>query len=168
MEILHNLMKTIDILSPYILCFLAVVVVMLFIILLVVLKDLNKLEKRYKKLTRGVDGKNLEELFLDKVERIEANEELVKETMQQCEKLQKDIQLCIQKFSIIRYKAFEDVGSDLSFSIALLDSNNDGILITSIYGRHESVTYAKPVDRGISRYELSDEEITVLKLAMDK
>ena len=65
---------------------------------------------------------------------------------------------CVQKVSIIRYKAFEDVGSDLSFSIALLDENNDGIILTGIYGRNESTTYAKPIDKGISRYDLSEEE----------
>ena len=63
----------------------------------------------------------------------------------------------------MRYKAFEDVGSDLSFSVAILDSYNDGIILTGIYSRHDSVTYAKPVDKGISRYELSEEEVLCFK-----
>jgi hypothetical protein len=54
------------------------------------------------------------------------------------------------------------VGSDLSFSIALLDGNQNGVIITSIYGRNESTTYAKPIDKGISRYDLSEEEKKVL------
>ena len=72
---------------------------------------------------------------------------------------------CVQKVAIMRYKAFENVGSDLSFSIAILDGNNDGVLLTGIYGREESVTYAKPVDKGISRYDLSEEEKQVLNEA---
>lgn len=72
------------------------------------------------------------------------------------------------KVSIVRYRAFEDVGSDLSYSIALLDNNNNGVILTGIYGRNESTTYAKPIDKGLSRYELSDEEKYVLKDAMNK
>ena len=66
----------------------------------------------------------------------------------------------------MRYQAFEDVGSDLSFSIAILDGNNDGIMLTGIYGRQESTTYAKPIDKGISRYDLSEEEIAVINEAL--
>ncbi|NLZ49550.1 MAG: DUF4446 family protein, partial [Clostridiales bacterium] len=80
----------------------------------------------------------------------------------------KELKKCTQKVSILRYKAFDDVGSDLSFSIAMLDGDNNGIIITSIYGRHDSTTYAKPVDKGISRYDLSEEEERVLKEAMSK
>ena len=56
----------------------------------------------------------------------------------------------------------------MSFSIAILDSYNDGVLITGIYSRHDSTTYAKPVDKGISRYELSEEEAYVLNEAINK
>ena len=69
---------------------------------------------------------------------------------------------------VIRYKAFEDVGSDLSFSVALLDGENNGVILTGIYGRDYSTTYAKPIDKGISRYDLSEEELHVLNAAMNK
>lgn len=60
------------------------------------------------------------------------------------------------------------MGSDLSFSIAMLNGNNDGIVLTGIYGRDESVVYAKPIDKGISRYDLSEEEEQVLLEACNK
>ena len=82
--------------------------------------------------------------------------------------MEKRIAGCFQKMSIIRYRAFEDVGSDLSFSIALLDNNDDGFILTGIYGRNESTTYAKPIDKGLSRYELSEEEKHVLQDAINK
>ena len=74
----------------------------------------------------------------------------------------------MQKVSVVRYKAFEDVGSDLSFSLAMLDENNDGILLTGIFGRNESTTYAKPIEKGISRYDLSEEEEEALNNAINK
>ena len=41
------------------------------------------------------------------------------------------------------------------------------IIITGIYSRHDSTTYAKPIDKGISRYELSEEELHVLNEAIN-
>ena len=69
---------------------------------------------------------------------------------------------CIQKCNIIRYNAFSNTGSDLSYSIALLDSYNNGFILSSIYGRDESVTYAKPIESGKCSYPLSVEEEIVL------
>ena len=48
------------------------------------------------------------------------------------------------------------------------EANNDGIILTGIYGRNESTAYAKPIDKGISRYDLSEEEICVLNEAINK
>lgn len=64
--------------------------------------------------------------------------------------------------SVDRYNAFDDQGSDLSFSVAFLDDEQNGVVMSSIYGRQESRTYAKPVQRGVSRYPLTDEETSVI------
>lgn len=61
-----------------------------------------------------------------------------------------------------RYNAFAETGSDLSFSVALLDDNDSGVVLSSIYGREESRTYAKPIYLGHSNYALTDEEHEVL------
>ena len=64
----------------------------------------------------------------------------------------------LQRFSLVRYDAFEDMGGRLSFSAALLDDHGDGIVFTSINGRTETRTYAKPITRLSSSHNLSDEE----------
>lgn len=154
--------------QAYILVAIAVLVIILFIMLMVTLKSLNKLEGKYRKFMRGTDNKNLEALivgYLDKIDEAKAETEQMKELYNN---LNLKLKECIQKFSIIRYKAFDDVGSDLSFSIALLDQSNSGVIITGIYGRNESTTYAKPIDRGISRYDLSQEEEHVLQECINK
>jgi hypothetical protein len=66
--------------------------------------------------------------------------------------------LALQRFHIVRYDAFEDMGGRLSFSAALLDENGDGVVITSINGRTETRTYAKPVKGMSSEHNLSEEE----------
>jgi hypothetical protein len=154
--------------QPYIIIGLAVVVIILLIIVLVLLKSINSLEKRYRRFMRGVNNKNIEDLvigYLDKIDDVKKNSEELKNVYSD---LDARIRGCIQKTAILRYRAFEDVGSDLSFSLALLDSNNSGSIITGIYGRNESTTYAKPIDKGISRYDLSEEEQQVLDEAMNK
>lgn len=164
MEGIIELLKTFQ---PYIILILSVVVIILIIIVLVLLKSISSLEKRYRKFMRGVNNKNLEELvttYLDKVDEVKSNSDKI---AQAYDSMDKRIKNCIQKTSVIRYRAFEDVGSDLSFSIALLDDSNDGVIITGIFGRHESTTYAKPIDNGISRYDLSEEEQQVLDKAIN-
>ncbi|MGL4731349.1 MAG: DUF4446 family protein [Clostridium sp.] len=154
--------------STYITIALLGIILIFFIVLIVTLSSLNRLEKKYRKLMRGSNNKNLEELltnYLDTIDEIKANNDEIKEI---CESTKNLTEQCIQKVSIVRYKAFEDVGSDLSYSIAFLDANNDGVLLTSIYGRNESTTYAKPIDKGISRYDLSEEEERVLHEAINK
>lgn len=64
----------------------------------------------------------------------------------------------LQKFHLVRYDAFDDMGGRLSFSAALLDDHGDGVVITSINGRTETRTYAKPVKNLSSEHNLSEEE----------
>lgn len=165
MENLFNIISGIQI---YITIGLALLVIILLILVIVLLQSTNRLENRYRKLMRGVNNKNLEELivkYLDNVDEVKADSKKLKEVY---ESMDNRIKACVQKVSMLRYRAFENVGSDLSFSIALLNDDNSGTIITGIYGRNESTTYAKPIDKGISRYDLSEEEEEVLKSAMNK
>ncbi len=66
--------------------------------------------------------------------------------------------LAFQRFGLVRYDAFAEMGGQLSFSAALLDDHGDGIIITSINGRTETRTYAKAIRGGESSQSLSHEE----------
>lgn len=74
----------------------------------------------------------------------------------------------IQRVGMIRYNAFPGTGSDQSFSVALLDADGNGLVLSSLYGRSETRTYAKPILAGKSTYPLSDEEIAALGQALGK
>ena len=165
---MQQVISNIQLFSPYIIIGLSVIVILLFIIVLVQGKAINNIESRYKKMMRGTSTQNLEELIINNLDSINESEEKSKECLKEIEELKKKTKSCVQKIAITRYKAFEDIGSDLSFSIAMLDENNDGLILTSIFGRNESTTYAKPVDKGISRYDLSEEELDVLNEAINK
>lgn len=165
---MEDLFKFIGNLEPYIIIGLTVLVIILFILIIILFSSLNRIEKRYRKFMRGVNNKNLEELIVGYLEKVDDATKISEEIKELYEGMDGRVKECVQKVSVVRYKAFEDVGSDLSFSIALLNNNNDGVILTGIYGRNESTTYAKPVDKGISRYDLSEEEIQVLNDAINK
>ena len=120
---------------------------------------ISKIKKRYNEFTRGVKGVNVEDLL------IKTGEELkdIRFDMNGIEQNIKDIEtklaFAIQKVGFVRYNAFADMGSDLSFSIALLDKFQNGFVLTSIYGREHTTSYAKPVKFGKSIYPLSVEEM---------
>ncbi|MBP2034001.1 hypothetical protein J2Z42_002718 [Clostridium algifaecis] len=165
---MQDILKLMGEFQLYIIGAMFIIIIIMFIMIITSFKALNKVERRYKKFMRGVDNKNLEQLvtgYLDNIDEVKKETNIMKKEFNQ---LKLESKKCIQKFSIIRYRAFEDVGSDLSFSVAILDGNNDGILLTGIYGRSESTTYAKPIDKGMSRYELSEEENQVLQECINK
>ena len=162
------LIDTINELIPYFIVGMIIIIVLLFMMVIVLFKAVGRVENKYKKLMRGTSNNNLEEMLLQRLNSIEDAKENSEKALKECEKLEIKMKDCIQKVAIMRYKAFENVGSDLSFSIAMLDDRNDGVILTGIYGRQESTTYAKPIDKGISRYDLSEEELYVLNEASNK
>ena len=92
-------------------------------------------------------------------------EKSLEKTSLDLEKLKKESKFHLQKIGIIRYNPFSGVGGNQSFSIALLDANDDGFVITSLYNKEESRFYGKPIKKGESLYKLSAEEKEAIKQA---
>jgi uncharacterized protein YlxW (UPF0749 family) len=61
------------------------------------------------------------------------------------QQLRVEVSDALRHLAVVRYDAFGDMGGRLSWSLALLDESGDGVVITSIHGRSEARTYAKPV-----------------------
>ena len=126
---------------------------------------LSRLNKKYKKFLEKLGkGNNIEEDLETYMYRVEKVERQNAEISNYVKSLHEDLTKCIQKVGIVRYSAFKDTGSDLSFTLALLDEHNDGVVLNGIYSREMSNIYAKPVKNGESSYTMSDEE----KLAVQK
>lgn len=163
MSIIDNILK--DYNTVVVLIFAALMLI-IFLWNIVLSVRLTALGDKYKKFMRGSSGKNFENMLLDHLEDIESAIERVNIISEDLISVKNQMDRCIQKCNIIRYNAFSDTGSDLSFSIAMLDNFNDGFIITGIYGRNESINYAKPISKGISKYPLSLEEEMVLKRSL--
>ena len=81
-------------------------------------------------------------------------------------KLKKEDRLSLKKVALVRYNPFSEVGSDQSFSIALLDEDNNGIVVTSLFSRDGNRVYGKAIKNGASQYSLSDEEKKAISSAI--
>lgn len=79
------------------------------------------------------------------------------------EEIVKILQGSYQKFAMVRYNPFRETGGDQSFSMALLDLRDNGVVITSIHGREVDRIYAKEISNGKSKHNLSAEEIEAIK-----
>lgn len=141
----------------------------IFIILFILLfLELLKTKKDYKNLMKKLgNGKDIEEMLINHLNKVEFVDKQNKEILDYCRKIDTDFNKTISKVGIVRYSAFRDTGSDLSFTLALLNKNNDGVVLNGIYSREMSNIYAKPVEKGESTYTLSNEEKEAIKQAID-
>ena len=89
------------------------------------------------------------------------------ELLKEVKILRKENNLSIKRVGVVRFNPFKEIGGNQSFSIALLDTNNDGLVITSFYGREGNRVYAKPVKKGKSKYLLSKEEKKAIEKAQE-
>ena len=111
------------------------------------------------------NGKNLDEILKIYLSDVDAVKKDNKEIKDYYTKLDSDIASCVQKVGLVRYNAFKDVGSDLSFAIALLDANDNGVVLNGLYGSESSNIYAKPIKNKKSTYQLSEEEEYAIEIA---
>lgn len=143
-------------------------VLILFIIYLFSFIKLNKTRKEYNLFLKKLgNGNNIEEILREYIKKVEEIEKENDEIIQYCQNINNNIAKCTQKIGIIRYNAFKDTGSDLSFTLALLNKYNDGIVLNGIYGRDASNIYAKPIEKGKSKYILSEEEKEAINKAIN-
>lgn len=129
---------------------------------------LKNLYRKYNDYMVGSDGKSIENLIRQCLQETNMVTNKNKDIEKHLNEIDRNSLNYTQKTAIVRYNAFDDVGSDLSYSIALLDGNDNGIVITSLFTRDYSTTYGKPISGGKSKYPLSAEEIKVLDIAIKK
>jgi len=107
---------------------------------------------------------NLEEV-LKKLRALEVN---LGEFSQDLKELKVESKAHFKKIGFVRYNPFSGVGGDQSFSVALLNDHNNGVVLTSLFSREGNRVYAKIVEKGVSPHVLSDEEKQAIQEAIEK
>ena len=136
-----------------------------FVGLLIMSAQVRRMNRRIDRLTSGTNGSNLEETLAAHLAAVAQAVRRMETLEQTVGVLQAKIPLCLQKTGLIRYDAFDDVGGAQSFSLALLDANGDGVVVTGVYGRNDSRVYSKSVQNGRASHALSQEEEQALRQA---
>lgn len=145
------------------------IILLFFLILLITLwVKLNKLRKDYKKMTNGQENIDIEQILIQLQEKGNKQAEKTEQAERLIRQLQERMSTMKANISIYRYNAFAGSGSDLSFSIAILDDSQSGVVLTGIHNREQTYVYAKPVEQGQSKYALSPEEKEAITRSLPK
>lgn len=155
-------------LTFYIMIGVSAVCLISIILLIITLCKLKGLRRRIDALTRGKDAESMEDVMLDFFEKIEALEDAEQKMHQDIREIKQNLKITYQKTGLVKYDAFREMSGALSYSLALLDKENNGVLITSMYSREGCYTYAKAIKNGECELNLSEEETDALKQAVAK
>ncbi len=141
---------------------------LVLILVLVLWINLLSFKKKFKQLMKGTQGENIEKILLDQQKAMENHHQAAKDHTERMGEIEKSLKNCVQRIGVMRYNAFDDIGSSLSYSVAILDDHLDGVVLTGIHGRYESTSYAKAIRRGVSEQHLSVEEVEAIRIAREK
>ena len=150
----------------YILAGIAGMLLILLITLIVLIVKYTKIKKRYDKFMSGKNAASLEDDMHSVFEDMKLLKNNVEKNRKDIRVLYKNMEKTFQKLGIVKYDAFNQMGGQLSFSLALLDENNDGFIINSVHSSEGCYSYTKEIQGGASKISLGAEEQKALDIAM--
>lgn len=143
---------------------LTAVALLLLVLVLVLARKISKLRRTGLGAVDGETGRVLREELKEHAKNLSTLTSELSSLQQQQTSLQAQQEACVQRIGFVRFDAFEDVGGEQSFAMALLDSKNNGVVISNLFSRVDSRVYAKRINGGSSEHTLSGEE----RKAIDK
>lgn len=161
-----NIAETMNEYSAYIMIGIAAVILVLLILVIILFVRQHKLNKKYKKFMTGSEAVNLEGQILSRFSDIDHLKTDAQKINQEISKIKENLLITYQKIGVVKYDAFKEMGGKLSFVLALLDKNNNGIILNSVHSSREGCyTYLKEIIKGESFLELSADERSALDMA---
>jgi hypothetical protein len=164
-------MQTWDFVSQpvFLLSVIGVLVVGEIVLLSLFLRTSSKIRTllhRQNTLFKGKGAKDLEAVIVQQAEDLAAMDKDIHELFEISNRIHRLAFSGVHKVGVLRFNPFKEVGSNQSFSIALLDGKNSGAIISSIHTREGSRVYAKPILNGDSEaFPLTEEEKQAILLA---
>lgn len=128
----------------------------------------KRLEKKYREFMRGTSGTSFESALAARFKEIDVLKEETKYMSEKVDVICDALTDSFQKVGLVKYDAFSDVSGKLSFSLCLLDDNNNGFILSVVHTRDGCYTYTKEIIKGESFTILSKEEIQSLEEAKTK
>ncbi len=149
--------------------FIAAYALILILIIVVIVQAIkfSKLSKKYKKFMSGKNAKSLEKDIVGLYEDNKFIKASAEKNKNDILTLYKKFESTFQKIGIVKYDAFNQIGGQLSFSLALLDENDNGFILNSVHGAEGCYLYTKEIKNGMCEISLGDEEREALNMAMN-
>ena len=146
---------------------LGVVIIFMFFTIIYLMCAVSGLKNRYNTMMKGEQtGASFEKMMLDHIDETHKVKDENRQLKEKLDAVDALLQTAITRVGLVRFCAFENMGGDLSYAVAMLDAYNNGVVFSSIFAREDSRSYVKPVENGHSTYTLTKEEDEALKKAM--
>jgi hypothetical protein len=146
---------------------LAVIIFLQLLWLLILQISLRRLKKKTGDFNLGETGLKIEESLARNAKLIKALDKDVQELYNISNQINNLSLRGLHKVAMIRFNPFKDLGGDQSFSIALLNGKNNGLVISSLHTREGTRVYSKAIASGKSeKYPLTEEEEEAVKKAI--
>lgn len=152
----------------YIIIGLVVLSIVFLIISIVNSAKCSSLKKKYNAFMQGKDGKSLEDDILFRLEQIDELIESNAANERNIDLIFKRLQTSFQKYGMVKYDAFDEMGGKLSFTLAMLNERNDGYVLNVVHSREGCFSYVKEIIAGNPILSLSPEEQEALEDALLK
>lgn len=145
---------------------LVILMIIVIILLSIQISKASKLKKRLDKFMIGKDGMSLEEDIVGLCEDNKFLKNSTDKNKKDIRNLYKRMESAYQKMGLVKYDAFNQMGGQLSFSLALLDENNNGFILNSVHSTDGCYSYTKEIKNGTCAISLGTEEAEALAMAM--
>ena len=152
--------------SDFFIIGLAALVIVLLVLYIINLVQISKLKKNYGKFMKGKNAKSLEDTLISRLTQLDELDEESKDNGRNIKTLFKKMEGAFQKYGIVKYDAFDEMGGKLSYAIALLDENDNGYVQNVVHSREGCYSYVKEIIDGNSVVNLAEEEEEALKKAL--
>lgn len=152
--------------AGYLLLGLLIINIILLVMIIVAFLQISKFTKKYKKFMQGKNAANLETDIMKLYEDNTFIKTQVEKNRKDIIELFKKQRFNFQKMGLVKYDAFKEMGGKLSFAMALLDDNNNGVLLNSVHSSEGCYSYTKRIKNGISAIDLSNEEKVAVERAI--
>lgn len=130
--------------------------------ILIILLWIILIEYRLKKFFAGTKARNLEEVMVELGNQLSEVKEFENQTKKHLTLIDARLNKSIRNVQTVRFNPFVEAGGNQSFAISFINDEGDGVIISSLYARDRMSIFAKPISKGSSLFELTEEEKEVL------
>ncbi len=143
----------------------ALTLISIVLLVIFIVKE-EKIRKKYLIFMRGKEASSLEQDIIDLYNDNRELKEKIGQNRKDIKALYKREQKDFQRVGLVKYDAYQQMGGNLSFALALLNEDNDGFVLNSVHSTEGCYMYIKDIRSGACEIELGKEERAALEEAM--